>query len=137
ADAAFALAFANAEDDFPTIELSLVAGRGQLGLMKVSELAIANDYYVELVRVQQETDSTYEKLTAEVRAVLEGYTRGLNHWAYLHPADVDTRMLPWRGRDIAAAFAHKLPIMLGVHHVIEALRSDRPPELGAAVFPNP
>src|SRR3954470_14831644 len=48
ADAAFALAFANAEDDFPTIELSLAAGRGQLGFIKLSELAIANDYYAEL-----------------------------------------------------------------------------------------
>src|SRR4051812_38986116 len=45
ADAAFALAYANAEDDFPTIELSLAAGRGQLSLLRLSKLAVANDYY--------------------------------------------------------------------------------------------
>src|SRR5687767_13222145 len=38
ADAAFALAYANAEDDFPTIELSLAAARGQLSLLMLGEL---------------------------------------------------------------------------------------------------
>ncbi len=137
ADAAFALAFANAEDDYPTIQLSLAAGRGQLGFIAFGELAVANDYYTELVRVQQEVDATWERLPPDVRAVLEAYTRGLNYWVYLHPDDADTRLLPWRGRDIAAAFAHKLPIMMNVHHVVMALRSDAPPQLGAPVFPNP
>lgn len=137
ADAAFALAYANAEDDFPTIELSLAAGRGQLGLIMRSELAIANDYYAELVHIRQEVDATYDALPADVRAVLEAYTRGLNHWAYLHPDDVDTRLLPWRGRDLAAAFAHKLPIMMHVPDVIQVIRSDQPPAVGAPVFAHP
>lgn len=138
ADAAFGLAYAHAEDDFPTIQLILAAGRGQLSLLLLSKLAIGNDYYTELVAARQEVDATYEQLPEDVRAVLEGYARGLNYYAYLHTSDVDTRLLPFRGRDIAAGFAHQLPLMLGLPKIIEALRSDHPPALGEEVLsPHP
>src|SRR5687767_15958682 len=45
ADAAFGLAYANAEDDFPMIQSALAAARGRLGLLVLSKAALANDYY--------------------------------------------------------------------------------------------
>jgi penicillin amidase/acyl-homoserine-lactone acylase len=44
-DAAFGLAYAHAEDDFPTIQGILAASRGRLGLLQVSKIALANDWY--------------------------------------------------------------------------------------------
>src|SRR5215470_6687075 len=53
-DAAFGLAYAHAEDDFPTIQTVLAASRGKLATRILSREAIANDYYVRLVRVPEE-----------------------------------------------------------------------------------
>jgi acyl-homoserine lactone acylase PvdQ len=136
-DAAFGLAYAHAEDDWPTIQAVLAASRGRLGLLKLSTLALANDWYTELVGVRAEVDATYAALPADVRAVLEAYARGLGYYAYQHPREVDTRLLPFSGRDIAAGFAHKLPIMVGLDKVLQVLRSDAPPRVGAPVFPAP
>jgi acyl-homoserine-lactone acylase len=136
-DAAFGLAYAHAEDDFPTIEAVLAASRGRLGLVKPGTLALANDWYTELVGVRAEVDATYDALPADVRAVLDGYARGLGYYAYLHPREADTRLLPYSGRDVAFGFAHKLPIMLGLDKVLPRLRSDTPPHVGEPVFPIP
>jgi acyl-homoserine-lactone acylase len=133
-DAAFGLAYAHAEDDFPTIELVIAASRGRLGLMRVSELALANDWYTAWVGVAEEVDATYDALPEDVRAVLEGYARGLSYYAWRHPREVDTRLLPYRGRDIAAGFAHKLPLMIGVDRALKRLRTGDPPHLGEPVF---
>lgn len=134
-DAAFGLAYAHAEDDFPTIQAVLAAARGRLGLLLTGKVALANDWYTQLVGVEEETDATYGSLPDDVRAVLDAYARGLGYYAYTHPKEIDTRLLPYRGRDIAAGFAHKLPLMLGLDGVLGVLRSDTPPRLGAPVFP--
>jgi acyl-homoserine lactone acylase PvdQ len=42
-DAAFGLAYAHAEDDYPTIQAMLAASRGQLGVLVLGKLALASD----------------------------------------------------------------------------------------------
>ena len=121
ADAAFGLAYANAEDDFPTVQLTLAAARGKLATQLLSKEALSNDYYVRLVRVKEAVDAEYEQLAPETRALLEGYARGLNLYAARHPREVDSRLLPYSGRDVAAGFAHKLPLMLDLPGVLRAL----------------
>jgi acyl-homoserine-lactone acylase len=133
ADAAFGLAYAHAEDDFPTIQDLLAASRGKLGLLKLSKTALQNDYYVELIGVRAQLDAQYDALPADVRAVLEGYARGLNLYAFLHPYEADGRLFPAHGRDVAAGFIHKLPIMLGLPRVLGALDEERPRHIGDVV----
>jgi acyl-homoserine-lactone acylase len=133
ADAAFGLAYAHAEDDFPTIQDLLAASRGKLGLLHLSKQALQNDYYVELIGVRSQVDAQYEAVPADVRAVLEGYARGLNLYAYLHPGEADGRFFPASGRDVAAGFIHKLPIMLGLPRVLAALDGERPRHVGDVV----
>ena len=121
ADAAFGLAYAHAEDDFPMIQGVLVAARGRLSMLVLSKQALANDYYVALIRVREQVEEQYPELSPEVRAVLEAYARGLNFYAHHHPSEVDTRFLPFRGEDIAAGFAHKLPVLMGFGDVLKNL----------------
>jgi penicillin amidase/acyl-homoserine-lactone acylase len=134
ADAAFGLAYAHAEDDFPTIQAVLAASQGKLGLLKLSKLALENDYYAQLIGVAEELDAQYGSLPADVRALLEGYARGLTLYAYLHPREADGRFFPARGRDVAAGFLHKLPFMLGVPAVLGALGEDRARHVGDLVM---
>lgn len=131
ADAAFGAAWANAEDDFPTVQDIFAASRGKLGLLHLSKLALQNDYYVQLIRVQEQLDAGYMKLPEDVRVVLDGYARGLNLYAYQHPHEADGRLYPMTGRDIAAGFLHKLPLMLGLTTALANLDDDEPKHVGA------
>jgi acyl-homoserine-lactone acylase len=123
ADTAFGLAYVHAEDDWPTIERVLAASRGRLALVQLDTEAVANDYYVALFDIPAQAERHYEaRLSPETRAVLEGYANGLNFYAALHPDEVDSRLLPYRGVDIAAGFLHKLPLLMGVGRQLGAIR---------------
>ena len=133
ADAAFGLAYAHAEDDWPTIQAVLAAARGRLSLLAFSKQARANDYLVALVHVAEQADAQYPTLSPELRAVLEAYARGLNYYAFRHPHEADGRLLPFTGKDIAAGFAHKLPILVGFTDVVSALLGNPPANVGDEV----
>jgi penicillin amidase/acyl-homoserine-lactone acylase len=137
ADAAFGLAYANAEDDWPTIQAVLAATRGQLGLLYFSKQARANDYFVGLAGIAAETARQLPTLSPDVRAVLDGYARGLAYYAYRHPDEVDGRLLPITAVDVAAGFAHKLPIVVGATEVLGALYADPPGAVGDPIGPPP
>src|SRR5262249_19591570 len=130
ADAAFGLAYANAEDDFPTIQLALAAARGKLALVWLAKDAVINDYYQRLVGVDEDVTREWELLAPATRELLDAYARGLNLYAYRHPDEVDARLLPYRGRDVAAGFAHKLPLMLDLPGVLRALDGPAAKQVG-------
>jgi acyl-homoserine-lactone acylase len=130
ADTAFGFAYAHAEDDWPTIQLTLAAGRGRLGLLLLSKQALINDYYAAFVRVNEEVEAHYSELDPRLIAVLEAYARGLNFYAYHHQDEVDTRFLPILGRDLAGGFAHKLPFLIGVTEQLKVIAGDTPRSIG-------
>jgi acyl-homoserine-lactone acylase len=134
ADAAFGLAYAHAEDDFPLVQGVLAAATGRLSLIALSKAALANDYYVGLVRVREQLAEQYDTLGADYRAVLEGYARGLNLYAYLHPHEADGRLYPLTGKDIAAGFAHKIPLMFDMNKVLGAINDGPPKHVGDRVL---
>jgi penicillin amidase/acyl-homoserine-lactone acylase len=133
-DAAFGLAYAHAEDDFPTVQAVVAAGNGHLSLLRLSQEALANDYYVGLVRVREQVAEQYDSLSPEYRAVLEGYARGLNLYAHLHPAEADGRLYPLTGKEIAAGFAHNVPLMFDIGTVLRAIAFGPPKHAGSRLL---
>lgn len=131
ADAAFGLAYAHAEDDFPLIQGIAAASTGRLGLVQLSKQALINDYYANLIDVPGEIARDYQKLPADYRAILEAYARGLNFYAFRHPDQANPHLMPFRGSDVAAGFIHKIPIMAGLPKILQALNSkDGPKQVG-------
>ncbi|HXN55921.1 MAG TPA: acylase [Myxococcales bacterium] len=130
ADAAFGLAYAHAEDDWPTLQDVLAAARGRLGLLHASTTAAENDYYAQLIDVAGQVETQYPALSPEVRRVLDGYAEGLNAYAALHPSQADGRLLPITARDVAAGFAHKLPVLFGLPGVLRVLGGKGPLHAG-------
>lgn len=130
ADAAFGLAYAHAEDDYPLIEATLIAARGDLARTQLSEGALVNDFYVRLFRVREQVAEQYESLSPDVREVLEAYADGLNYYAALHPDEADGRFFPARGSDVAAGFVHKLPLFQAVHRPLKAILGDATLKVG-------
>lgn len=134
ADAAFGLAYANAEDDFPMIQGVLAASWGRLALLSLSKDALANDYYVGLFRIREQVEEQYDSLSPDYRALLEGYARGINLYAYLHPKEADGRLYPLTGKNIAAGFAHKIPLMFDIGKTIGAIVEGPPKHAGAMLL---
>lgn len=124
ADAAFGLAYAHCEDHWPDIYRSLVAARGRLSESVRSKKALANDYFVALFGVAQEVERSYgTELSSGTRAVLEGYAEGMTVYARRHPEEAAGQRLPFTGKDVAAAFVHRLPLMMDVGRTISAVRA--------------
>ena len=121
--AAFGLAYAHAQDDFPMIQGSLVAATGQLARLKLAKIAVVNDYLVRLLGIPEKTDRQYRALPEDFRAFLNAYAEGLNYYAFLHPEEADGRFFPVTGKNVMAGFVHKLPLLMGVGKILQDLYS--------------
>jgi penicillin amidase/acyl-homoserine-lactone acylase len=126
ADAAFGLAYAHAEDDFPTIQGVTAASTGRLSLLQLSQTAVLADWLAGFVGVSEAVDEQWPKLDERTRALLDSYANGLNLYAALHPDETDARLLPFSGRDLAAGFAYKMPLLLGLPELLQRLREEAP-----------
>src|SRR5262245_42423832 len=125
-DVAYGLAWAHAEDDFKTIQDSLLATRGKLAAVYGRQFA-PSDYLVHLLRVWELVDARYEKdLAPDTRALLEAYADGINHYAALHADEAIAFLYPVRGRDLVAGTVHKLPLFFGLDVVLKDLMSPKP-----------
>lgn len=121
-DVAYGLGYAHSEDDFLTIQQSLLAARGELATVYGPDAA-ANDYMVHMLRVWDVVANQYESdLTPDTRAILDAYANGLNHYAALHPEEVlGLNVFPVSGRDLAAASVHKSPLFFGLERTLGEL----------------
>ena len=127
-DVAFGLAFAHSEDDFDTIATTILATRGTLAARDGASGAVT-DYLVRLMRVWPAVERDYDRMPADVRAVLEAYADGVNYYGARHPEHVTPGLLPVTGRDVAAGFAFKTPFFYGLDKTFTHLLA---PSKGAA-----
>lgn len=121
ADAAFGLAYAHAEDNFANLERALLAARGRLAAVDGIEAA-ESDYLVQLLGIWDAIGARYETdLTPATRALLEGYTTGLNLYAAQHRGEVLPGFAPARPQDIVALFMLRLPFFYGLDEQLRAI----------------
>ncbi len=134
ADVAYGLAWAHSEDDFLTIQLTLLAGRGRLASVMGPDAAPV-DYFVSLLRIPDTVEQGWPTIPEEVRDVLDAYADGLNHYAATHPDEALVGLFPVTGKDLVAAFVQKVPLFFGLDEVIGDLFGDERPDLTASVSP--
>jgi acyl-homoserine-lactone acylase len=121
ADVAFGLAYAHAEDDFLTIQQSLLAARGQLASVYGKDAA-PNDYMVHLLRIWDVVEAGYSSdLSPQVQAICEAYAAGLNHYAALHSGEALPGIFPVSGKDVVAGSVHKSPLFFGLDRTLAEL----------------
>jgi penicillin amidase/acyl-homoserine-lactone acylase len=122
-DVAFGLGFAQAEDDFATLQQVGLATRGRLAATEGPKAAVA-DYLVHLLRVWETVNARYETdLPVDVRQVLDAYSDGVNYYGALHHDKVIPGALPLTGKDIDAGFVFKTPFFYGLDGVLLKLSS--------------
>jgi penicillin amidase len=97
ASAAFGFAYAQAEDYFWQIEDTYAAALGRYSELWGDE-GVNSDLLTLSFEIPQKSQADYANLEADLRAIAEGYTAGLNYFLATHP-EVKSRLItkfePW------------------------------------------
>ncbi len=114
-EAAYGLAWATAEDDFESMQANIYAIKGRLSEVEGKEGAIA-DIVAFLIDVDQQVESRYDaQLSADYKALLEGYAAGVNAYASAHPDEVQLKgVFPVTPRDMEKGYALGVAMMTGL-----------------------
>ena len=115
ADVAFGLGYANAEDDFKTIQETVWAVRGRLGERQGRDAAVL-DYMVSLTRVWETVRAKMNspEISDDARAMAKAYADALNLWAARNPDAVWADTLPITAEDIFAGILFKQPLFFRI-----------------------
>ena len=115
AEMAYGFAWAQCEDDFPTIQEFLLITKGFSGL-KDGVKGARLDYAVSMLRSRELAIAEYDKqVSPAFQKYLRAFAAGVNRWVELHPEEVKVKKaFPVSEYDIVAAFNLGLSLMSGV-----------------------
>ena len=121
ADVSFGLGYAQAEDDWATVQDVIVLVRGEMGLQKGMEGA-PTDFMVDWLSVWENVEGGYETaIPADTRAIAESYADGMNLWGAENPDEIWSGVLPVEGKDIVAGFIFRTPFFYGFQDTLARL----------------
>ena len=125
-EVAYGLAWANAEDDFKTMQLTLLAGKGMVGRHKGKDGATV-DYVVALLRCREVVEEQYDKtLSPEYKALIEGYVAGINAYAAKHPEEVLVKgSFPTNTKEYTTGTVLSLSMISGVDAVLQKIFKEK------------
>ena len=127
ADAAFGMAFAHAQDDIKNLTDNISLYRAEMGL-KQGLKGVVSDYLIKALKIREMVVEGYEnKLSSQVREVIEGYVAGLNYWVDLHPHRDYQALFPITKYDIVSGFVIQNLFFSGVVSAIEKLQTMEAP----------
>ena len=126
ADVAYGLAWAHSEDDFGTIQKTVLAGKAMVGRVFGQDGA-AVDFFVHLLETREIAAEKYESsFSPEFKKVLEGYAAGLNDYALAHPEEVLLAdAFPVNTKEIASAYILSLAQMSGADRAVQQIVSGK------------
>ena len=121
-EVAYGLAWAHAEDDFETLQKTLLASKSMLGQYSGRNGATV-DYIVYFLRLRELVDRLYEKdISPSYKAVLQGYCDGFNAFARTHPKEVLVKKaFPATPRDLITYSVLQLAIGCGVEDALKKI----------------
>ncbi|GAB2483078.1 acylase [Algoriphagus taiwanensis] len=122
ADVAYGLAWAHAEDDFETIQKTILAGKALAGRV-FGEQGAGVDFFVHLLETKKIAKERYdEAFSPDFKKVLEGYAVGMNDYALAHPEEVLYQpAFPITPKEIVSAYILSLAQMSGADRAVQAI----------------
>lgn len=119
---AYGLGWTTCEDDFETLQWSMLAAKAMLAAHLGVEGARI-DYAVQLLRAREVVEERYEKdLTPHFRDMIEAYTKAVNRYADLHPEEVLVKKaFPVTPKDMATGYVLSMCLMSGVDKVLTSI----------------
>lgn len=129
AEAAYGLAWAHAEDDFKTIQLLTLAGKGLLGKALGKKGAQA-DYVVALLRCREIVEEKFNSLSPEFLKLIHGYLEGINEYAKKHPDEVLVKKsFPVNEKEYLTAATFSVCLVTGIDDVLGKIFGGKVPTL--------
>ncbi|TVP44044.1 MAG: acylase, partial [Mongoliibacter sp.] len=121
-DVAYGLAWAHAEDDFETIQQTLLAGKAMVGRVFGKEGA-AVDYFVHLLETREIADAKFKAdYSEDFQKLLDAYMSGINDFALSHPERVlYKKAFPVTEIDIISAYILSLAQMSGADEAVKKI----------------
>ncbi len=134
AEVAYGFAWAQAEDDFKTIQLTLLPLRGRLAAYSGKSGAIL-DVAAAMLGVDTLVDQRYtQDLSPAFRELIEAYAAGLNDYAAKHPQELLLKgLLPFTGKDIIKGYVFETAFLTGVQGPLADIFDNRLPEVTPAI----
>lgn len=125
---AYGLAWAHAEDDFSTIQLTLLSGKQMLG-RHLGKAGAPIDYVVGLMRCRDLVELKMGSLSPAYLSVIKGYTAGMNAYALHHPKEILVKgSFPITVEEVLTAYVLSLSVISGADGVIQDLFAGRVPD---------
>ena len=117
-EVAYGLAWAHAEDDFPTLQLMILSGKAKLASALGKKGAQA-DYVVNLLRCRQLVEDQWSLLSPDFIKLVNGYVQGINAYAKAHPKEIKYKnAFPVNDREYLTASIFSLSIFCGVEKTL-------------------
>ena len=125
AGVSYGLAWAHAEDDFATIQQTIMAGKRMVGRV-IGRDGAAIDYFVHLIKARELVDDHIEELSPAYRKVIDAYTAGINAYAREHPKKViHKKIFPVTVNEVVTAYVLSLTVMSSVDRIVGDLVNNR------------
>jgi acyl-homoserine-lactone acylase len=92
AEVAYGLAWAEAEDDFKSMQMVVLPAKGLMGKV-LGKQGAAGDYAFELFRCREITEEKWNTLSPEFIKLITGYVQAINDYAKKYPEEVLAKKL--------------------------------------------
>ena len=121
ADVSYGLAWAEAEDDFASMQQLLLPTKGLMGKV-LGKAGAAGDYAFALFRCREITDEKWNTLSPDFLKLITGYVQGLNNYALLHPAEIlDKKLFPITLKEYVSSSVFALTIFNGADGALQRI----------------
>ena len=125
-EVAYGFAWAQAEDDFKTMQEMLLPIKGLAGVTLGKEGA-AMDLLVHIIEAERVVDEKFaQDLSVDFKKYLDAYTAGVNAYAEKFPNEIiNKKLFPVNSREVVQGFVLGMTLMASVHKDIIKLFTNK------------
>lgn len=121
ADAAYGLAWANAEDDFFTMQELAISAKGLAGKLLGIEGA-ERDFFSHAIGYRDRAKQDFHLLSKDYVRYLEGYCQGINTYAKKHKKEIRVKgTFPIEPVDLVGAYMFALSALIGTPGAVSSI----------------
>ncbi len=125
AEVSYGLAWAEAEDDFESMQQLLLPTKGLTGKV-IGKKGAAIDYAFALLRCHQITEEKWSTLTPEFLKLIDGYVQSINQYAITHPKEVlHKKLFPVTVKEYIATSVFALAAFNGVDGALQRIFNNK------------
>jgi acyl-homoserine-lactone acylase len=128
AEVAYGLAWAEAEDEFKSMQELLLPVKGLMGRV-MGKKAVAGDYAFELFRCKEVTEEKWNTLSPSFLKLIHGYVQGINAYAATHKNELlNKNIFPITEKEYVSSSVFALTIFNGADKALFRIFNNSEPE---------